>query len=170
MDGAVRVKIDAVIPGAEVPYHAGDYAASAALLVPLADTNPPSASALHILGLCRLRFGEPIQALDLLARAFNLAPDDPWTGPLPSGRDTEAVPLIRICQKLLPDDPAPSVSGSRRRVVRYCDQTGAAVADAWVNPGVAHYCKGDIDVACGPCKRSCALIRVTIPPGRISQH
>ena len=119
MGRAVRLNIDTVIPDAEAHYRAGDYAASAALLAPLAEENPPPSSALRILGLCRLRLGAPAEALDLLARAFSLAPNDPWArlhyaiGLQAIGRDAEAVPLFRACQKLLPDDPAPSLNLSR---------------------------------------------------------
>jgi Flp pilus assembly protein TadD len=73
--GAVRLNIDTVIPDAEAHYRAGDYAASAALLAPLAEENPPAPPALRILGLCRLRLGAPAEALDLLARAFSLGPN-----------------------------------------------------------------------------------------------
>jgi tetratricopeptide (TPR) repeat protein len=119
MSGAVRSNIATVIPDAEARYRAGDYAASAALLAPLAEENPPPPSALRILGLCRLRLGAPAEALDLLARAFSLAPNDPWArlhyaiGLQATGRDAEAVPLFRACQTMLPDDPAPSLNLSR---------------------------------------------------------
>ncbi len=119
MGGAARANIDTVIPDAEAYYRAGDYAASAALLAPLIDENPPPPSALRVLGLCRLRLGAPAEALDLLARAFSLAPNDPWArlhyaiGLQATGRDAEAVPLFRACQKLLPDDPAPLLNLSR---------------------------------------------------------
>jgi hypothetical protein len=49
MGGAVRFNIDTVILDTEAHYRAGDYAASAALLAPLAEENPPPPWALRIL-------------------------------------------------------------------------------------------------------------------------
>ena len=105
---------DPPIPKAEASYRAGDYAAAAALLAPLASQDSPPAVVLRVFGLCRLRLGAPLEALDLLARAHALTPDDPWSrlhyGVVLQavGRHAEAVALFQSCQALLPDDPAPS--------------------------------------------------------------
>jgi tetratricopeptide (TPR) repeat protein len=101
---------------AEALYRAGDYAAAAALLEPLAIGDPPPHAALRILGLCRLRLGAPLQGLGLLERAHAQAPDDAWCrlhygiGLQNVGRHDQAAALFRACQTLLPDDPAPALN------------------------------------------------------------
>jgi tetratricopeptide (TPR) repeat protein len=164
MGRAVRSNIDTVIPDAEAHYRAGDYAASAALLAPLAEENPPPPSALRILGLCRLRLGTPAEALDLLTRAFSLAPNDPWArlhyaiGLQATGRDAEAVPLFRACQTLLPDDPAPSLNLSRSllalgdvsgaiNAARKGRLRGGAMPEGHYTLGIAYLAGGFLDRA-----------------------
>jgi Flp pilus assembly protein TadD len=104
---------DSIIARAEAGYRAGDYDAAAGLLAPLATADAPPAAALRMLGLCRLRQGAPTEALALLARAHDLAPNDPWArlhygiGLQATGRHAQAAVLFRACQALLPLDPAP---------------------------------------------------------------
>lgn len=153
---------NAVIQDAEAHYRAGDYAASAALLAPLASNNPPTA--LRLLGLCRLRLGAPAEALDLLARAFDLAPEDPWTrlhygvGLQAVGRHAEAMTLFRACQPLLPDDPAPLLNlassllafGDRPGAIRYARKgrlRGPAMPESHYTLGVAYLAADLLDRA-----------------------
>jgi tetratricopeptide (TPR) repeat protein len=101
---------------AEAHYRSGQYAAAARLVEPLATRNSPSSSSLRVFGLCRLRMGATQEAVDLLARAYRLAPMDPWAqlhygiGLQAVARYGEAVQLFRGCQSLLPADPAPSLN------------------------------------------------------------
>jgi Flp pilus assembly protein TadD len=66
-----------------------------------------------MLGLCRLRLGQSGEALALLERARALAPDDAYAqlhygiALHASGRSAEAAQQFRLCQRLLPSDPAP---------------------------------------------------------------
>jgi len=97
-------------------YRAGRFAKAAAVLAPLAAAVPPNATAVRLLGLCRLRLGDPRQALILLQQALNLAPHDPWAqlhlglGLAAVGRHTEAIGLFRACLRLLPKDPTPAIN------------------------------------------------------------
>ena len=101
---------------ATADYRAGDYARAAAALAPLAEAVPPDPTALRLIGLCRLRLGEPTEALALLERAHSLAPQDPWTrfhlgiGMQAAGRYQDAITLFRASVALLPGDPAPSIN------------------------------------------------------------
>lgn len=102
-----------VICTAEAAYRSGDYASAITLLAPLAANNLTDPTALRITGLCRLRQGAPAEALDFLARAHALAPDDLWTrlhlgiGLQAIGRHGEVANLFRLCQAQMPMDPAP---------------------------------------------------------------
>lgn len=102
-----------VIAAAAERYRAGDVAGAAGLLEPSLAEAAPAADALRILGLCRLRSGEPDAALELLGRARAAAPDDPWAtlhygiGLQAVGRTAEAIPLFTQCVEALPNDPAP---------------------------------------------------------------
>ncbi len=94
-------------------YREGAAAAAEALLRPLAARPPVDAAVLRLLGLCQLRLGDAVAALDLLQRARAAAPDDPWTalhlglGLQAARRHGEAAALFRACQPRLADDPAP---------------------------------------------------------------
>lgn len=97
----------------EARYRAGAYVEAAGIFGQVCAAAPECAAAIRLLGLCRLRLGEPVAGLELLARARQLAPDDPYTqlhyglGLHAVGRDAEAAQQFRLCQKLLPVDPAP---------------------------------------------------------------
>ena len=134
------------------------------MLAPLAEENPPQPSALRILGLCRLRLGAPAEALDLLARAFSLASNDPWArlhyaiGLQAIGRDAKAVPLFSACQELLPVDPAPSLNLSRSllalgdvsgaiNAARKGRLRGGAIPEGHYTLGIAYLAAGFLDRA-----------------------
>jgi Flp pilus assembly protein TadD len=97
----------------EERYRAGAYGEAAAIFEQLALGAPADADALRLLGLCRLRLGEPAAAVALLAKARALAPDDPFAqlhygiGLHAVGRHAEAAAQFRRCAPLLPEDPAP---------------------------------------------------------------
>ncbi len=105
-----------IIADAETSYRAGEYAAAAAGLAPLARQDMPPANALRLLGLCRLRLGDKADGLQLLQRALALAPADPWVrlhcgiALQAVGRQAEAARHFSACQTLLPDDPAPPLN------------------------------------------------------------
>ena len=97
----------------EAHYRTGAYAEAEAVFQHLLKRDAKDASALRMLGLCRLRLGHPAEGLDLLDRARILAPDDPFAqlhyglGLHAVGRNAEAAEQFRHCQSLLPADPAP---------------------------------------------------------------
>jgi tetratricopeptide (TPR) repeat protein len=101
-DGAIRL--------GEARYRTGTWAEAAAIFARI-EQDPEHSPALRLLGLCRLRLGEPAGALALLERAYALAPADPFAqlhlglGLHAFGRNAAAA-LFRRCQPLLPDDPA----------------------------------------------------------------
>jgi len=110
--GPVGRSPDELIAEAQDRYLAGSYDAAARLLEPFGSLP----TALRLLGLCRLKQGDPPAAVALLQRAHALAPDDPWVqlhlGLVlhASGRPAEAVPLFRASRAGLPTDPAPLVN------------------------------------------------------------
>ncbi|WP_419727804.1 tetratricopeptide repeat-containing sulfotransferase family protein [Lichenicola sp.] len=148
---------ESLLPTAEAHYRAGAYAQAVSVLEPLASDVAPLPDVLRIFGLCRLRQGEPSEAIDLLARAHALAPNDPWCRlhygiALQSvGRHLEAASMFRSCQALLPDDPAPPLNlcssllglGDVRGALRAARKARARA------PGLAqaHYMLGLADLA-----------------------
>src|SRR5580704_16640284 len=62
----------------EAHYRAGAYAEAAAIFARLGETSPDDPRAIRLLGLCRLRLGDPDGALILLAQAYAQAPTDPY--------------------------------------------------------------------------------------------
>jgi Flp pilus assembly protein TadD len=149
---------------ATAEYRAANYAQAATTLAPLAAAESQDATALRLLGLCRLRLGDPTEALALLERAHHLAPGDPWTrfhlaiGLQAVGRHQEAAPLFRACEALLPDDPAPSINLATTRLA-LGDVAGAiraarkAVLRAPSRPE-AHYTLGQARLAAGQLPRA----------------
>lgn len=97
----------------EAHYRAGAYAEAAAIFGRLCDDNPGFPTPIRMLGLCRLRLGEPEKAVELLERAHALAPLDPHVrlhygiGLHAVGRHREAAELFAGCRADLPNDPAP---------------------------------------------------------------
>ena len=57
-------------------YRAGAYTEAAELFTALVAAQPDDAAALRLLGLCRVRLGDPAAGVTLLARAVTLAPGD----------------------------------------------------------------------------------------------
>ncbi len=105
--------VDDAIALGEARYRAGAYGEAAAIFSRIGEHMPAHAGALRLLGLCRLRLGEPDAALDLLGRALALAPADPFAqlhfglGLHAVGRHAEAAAQFRACAPLLAEDPAP---------------------------------------------------------------
>ena len=97
----------------ETHYRAGAFAEAASIFARLCDDNPDDADAIRLLGLCRLRLGDPAGALPLLAKAHARVPADPYAqlhyglGLHAVGRHAEAAAQFRACTLLLPNDPAP---------------------------------------------------------------
>jgi tetratricopeptide (TPR) repeat protein len=97
----------------EARYRTGAYGEAASIFARLCDANPGDWGAIRMLGLCRLRLGDPAGAVDLLAKAHDLAPADPYCqlhygmGLHAVGRNEEAATQFRASATLLPDDPAP---------------------------------------------------------------
>jgi tetratricopeptide (TPR) repeat protein len=124
----------------------------------------PSPSVLRVYGLCRLRLGAVDEAVDLLGRAYRLAPTDAW-GQLHYGiglhavaRYDEAAELFRACQNLLPADPAPSLNlasallemGDAKaaiRVARKATLRGGTMAQTHDTLGLAYLAAGYADRA-----------------------
>jgi tetratricopeptide (TPR) repeat protein len=94
-------------------YAAGAFGDAAAIFARLRDARPHDFNVVRLLGLSRLRLGEPQEALSLLSKAHALAPADPYTqlhygiGLHAVGRNVEAAETFRACTRLLPNDPAP---------------------------------------------------------------
>jgi tetratricopeptide (TPR) repeat protein len=101
------------IEAAEALLRAGDAAAAAELLAPLAAAE--TVDALRLLALCQLRLNAPQLALELFGRAQKLAPRDPLValhagiGLAAVGRHAEAAALFRQAARGLPNDPAPEL-------------------------------------------------------------
>ena len=116
MDVANPSVAKTLVQGAEALYRAGDYAAAAAGLEPLVSAASPLPAAVRILGLCRLRLGAVKDGVALLAQAYSMTPDDPWTilhygiGLQAVGRDAQAIDLLRAARKLLPGNSAPAIN------------------------------------------------------------
>lgn len=94
-------------------YRAGAYAtASQALDAALAD-NTDDPAALSLQGLCRVRLGETVAGLALLARAGTVAPHDGeivlrfGIGLMAAGHTADAATLFRRATTMLPENPAP---------------------------------------------------------------
>jgi tetratricopeptide (TPR) repeat protein len=62
----------------EARYRAGAYAEAAEIFETLCNDKPGFPAPIRMLGLCRLRLGEPEKALVLLEQAHTLAPFDPY--------------------------------------------------------------------------------------------
>jgi Flp pilus assembly protein TadD len=71
---------DEAIRLGEARYRAGAWAEAAAVFARIAEQDPEHPAALRLLGLCRLRLGDPAGALALLERAYALAPADQCRG------------------------------------------------------------------------------------------
>jgi tetratricopeptide (TPR) repeat protein len=97
----------------EARYRAGAYAEAAEIFEKLCNDKPGFPTPIRMLGLCRLRLGEPEKALVLLEQAHTLAPFDPYArlhygiGLHAVGRHREAAALFAGCRADLPGDPAP---------------------------------------------------------------
>jgi tetratricopeptide (TPR) repeat protein len=85
-DGAIRL--------GEARYRADTWAEAAAIFARI-EQDPEHSPALRLLGLCRLRLGEPAGALALLERAYALAPADPFAQ-LHLGLGLHALPLNTV--------------------------------------------------------------------------
>ncbi|MGC2413937.1 MAG: tetratricopeptide repeat protein, partial [Stellaceae bacterium] len=97
----------------EARYRAGAYGEAAAIFSRIREQMPDHPDALRLLGLCRLRLGEPAAGLELLGKARALAPADPFAqlhyglGLHAVGRHAEAAAQFRACAPQLPEDPVP---------------------------------------------------------------
>lgn len=115
----------------EERYRAGAYAEAAAIFTKACDDNPGFPAPIRLLGLCRLRLGEPEKALPLLEQAHALAPFDPYArlhygiGLHAVGRHREAAELFAGCRADLPNDPAPYLNLASARLA--LGDTAAAV-------------------------------------------
>jgi tetratricopeptide (TPR) repeat protein len=113
MPEQARLAGDEAIAAGEARYRAGAYGEAAAILAQVNEHSPSYPAALRLLGLCKLRLGDPSAALTLIDRARTLAPDDPFAqlhyGLVlhEVGRHAEAASVFRTCQALLPNDPGP---------------------------------------------------------------
>jgi Flp pilus assembly protein TadD len=111
----------------EERYQAGAWAEAAAIFAGVAEQDPEDSTALRLLGLCRLRLGDPAGALALLERAYALAPADPFAqlhlglGLHALGRNAEAAALFRR-----PKPGRSSTALARRRPSSLCWSCGAA--------------------------------------------
>jgi tetratricopeptide (TPR) repeat protein len=110
-DNALRRR-NALAEG-EARYRAGAYEEAETVFRRLCAGDPDDATALRLLGLCRLRQGQSEEALGLLQKAHSLTVTDPYAqlhyglGLHAVGRHTEAAIQFRASAKLLPSDPAP---------------------------------------------------------------
>jgi predicted Zn-dependent protease len=115
----------------EERYRAAAYGESAEIFARLCEASPDDADAIRMLGLCRLRLGDPAGALNLLDRARGLAPDNPYAqlhyglGLHAMGRNAEAAAQFRTCTRLLPDDPAPFLNLAAALIALGDDKRGA---------------------------------------------
>ena len=140
-------------------YRQGDYQEAAAVFGGLLAEAPDDATALRMLGLCRVRLGEPEAAEKLLARAAALAPDNAeallhWgIGLLACGRAAEAAALFTRASALLPDDPAPPLNLATALLAagNPAAARGAARRAAARAPRLpqAHYMRGLAELALG---------------------
>jgi tetratricopeptide (TPR) repeat protein len=153
------IDIGEAIRRGEEHYRAGAWGEAAAIFAQVAEQDPEHSAALRLLGLCRLRLGDPAGALALLERAYALAPADPFArlhlglGLHALGRNAEAAALFRGCQPLLPADPAPPLNlaaallalGQHREAVKSAKQARRRA------PKMAqtHYMLGLAQLACG---------------------
>jgi hypothetical protein len=62
----------------EARYRAGAYREATSIFVRMCEANSADPNPIRLLGLCRLRLGDPAGALILLAKAHALAPADPY--------------------------------------------------------------------------------------------
>ena len=165
-----------ILPRAEALYREGAHAAAAALLAPLAESEP-SADVLRVLGLCHLRLGDPGAALEWIARARRLAPDDPWTALhfglalQAAARPAEAEPFLREAARRLPDDPAPLINLSTNLIAldRAEEAVRAASEACFRAPQMpeAHYAYGQAWLAAGRLQEADVAFSdaVTLAPG-----
>jgi Flp pilus assembly protein TadD len=106
-------QIDEAFVHGEACYRTGAYSEAAAVFQRMLSERPSHPSALRMLGMCRLRLGDQTVAVELLARAYALTPDDPQIrldygiGLHAAGRYREAAEQFAVCRALLPGDPAP---------------------------------------------------------------
>jgi Flp pilus assembly protein TadD len=97
----------------EARYRAGAYGEAALIFSRICAANPGDSGAMRLLGLCRLRLGDPSGALTLLEKAHRIAPADPYCqlhyglGLHALGRHEEAAAQFRASAQLLSSDPAP---------------------------------------------------------------
>jgi len=143
----------------EACYRAGRYGEAASIFVRINEQMPGHSDALRLLGLCRLRQGDPPAALELLGQARALAPGNAYAqlhyglGLHAIGRYTEAAAIFGKCQALLPDDPAPSLNlassllalGDSRAALRAARKARRRAA----NSSQADYMVGLARLACG---------------------
>jgi tetratricopeptide (TPR) repeat protein len=100
----------------EEQYRAGAYVEAAAIFGKICNENPGFPTPLRLLGLCRLRLGDPQDGLALLEKARALAPFDPYAqlhygiGLHAVGRHREAAEIFASCRAELPSDPAPHLN------------------------------------------------------------
>jgi len=100
----------------EERYRVGAFAEAAAIFEKLCRNNPGFPAPIRLLGLCRLRLGDPEAGLELLQQARTLAPFDPYAqlhygiGLHAVGRHREAAELFAACRTDLPLDPAPHLN------------------------------------------------------------
>ena len=154
-----------VLAAAEARYRAGGYPQAAALLEPWAVEATCRPDVLRVLGMCRLRLGQPHEALLLLKRALAGAAHDPWCqlhcgiALQAVGRHAEAIALFRACQAGLPADPAPWLNMSVS-LLASGDVPGAIAAARRGrlrdNSAQAHYVLGVACLAAGQLSRAAA--------------
>jgi len=153
------VSVTEAISLAEARYRAGCYGEAASIFARINAQVPDHPDALRLLGLCRLRQGDPPAGLALLEQALALAPGNAYAqlhyglGLHAIGRYGEAAAIFRECQRLLPDDPAPSLNlassllalGENRAALRAARKARRRAA----NSSQADYMVGLARLACG---------------------
>jgi tetratricopeptide (TPR) repeat protein len=148
----------------QAQYRTGCFAEAAAIFARLCEAHKRDSNAYRLLGLCRVRLGDKDAALVALARAKELAPNDPWAdlhlglGLHAAGRYAEAAVLFRACQPRLPDDPAPSLNlaaallelGHNRealKAARKAVRRGPNLPQAHYTLAMARLACGELDLA-----------------------
>jgi tetratricopeptide (TPR) repeat protein len=97
----------------EAFYRAGAHADAAKIFSRLSAAEPGNPTPMRLLGMCRLRLGDPSGALELLAKAHGLAPADPYCqlhyglGLHAVGRHAQAADCFRAAAQALTEDSAP---------------------------------------------------------------
>jgi len=114
----------------EARYRAGAFAEAAIAFRQICEAAPDSADAIRMLGLCELKLGRAAIGLELLTKARDLVPADPFAqlhyglGLHAVGRHQEAAAQFLLCRPLIPDDPAPDLN--RAAALFALGQFGAA--------------------------------------------